>query len=77
MQAPAERTRYSLTNDEAARYLGLRPNTLEIWRHTSKKSGRTIGPPYTMIGSRVRYSQADLDAWVAAHVKDAVATANA
>ena len=38
-----------LSTEEAAEILGIRPNTLEVWR--SKKKG----PKYSKIGSRVLY----------------------
>ncbi|SHN66476.1 helix-turn-helix domain-containing protein [Desulfovibrio litoralis] len=46
-----------LSTDEAADYLGVRPNTLEVWR--SKKKG----PNYSKIGSRVLYDLEDLEAY--------------
>ena len=39
---------------QAAEILGLRPNTLEIWRH------RHVGPNYMKLGRRVLYDPADL-----------------
>lgn len=43
-----------LTNDETAALLGLKPNTLEIWRTQGK------GPVFRKIGRSVRYSEADV-----------------
>ena len=40
---------------QAAEYLGLRPNTLEIWRCRNK------GPKYMKLGRRVLYDVADLE----------------
>ena len=49
-----------LNTKEAAAYLGLRPNTLEIWRHHHK------GPRYSKMGTRVLYDPDDLEAFFAA-----------
>lgn len=46
-----------LNTEEAAVYLGIRPNTLEVWR-TKKK-----GPKYSKIGSRVLYDINDLESY--------------
>ena len=46
-----------LNTAEAAEYLGVRPNTLEVWRCKHK------GPRYSKIGSRVLYDMADLEAF--------------
>ena len=43
--------------DEAAEFLGVKPNTLEVWR-TKKK-----GPKYSKIGSRVLYDVNDLETY--------------
>lgn len=54
-------------NDEAAAFLRLKPNTLEVWR--SKKKG----PKYSKIGSRVLYDIEDLEEFFASrivHTKD-------
>src|SRR5262245_8162010 len=42
---------------KAAKLLNVAPKSLEAWR--SKGSG----PPFSRIGSRVRYSARDLDGW--------------
>lgn len=51
-----------LDNEAAASLLGVRPNTLEIWRHKSK------GPPFIKLGEApqapVRYLRAAVMAWV-------------
>lgn len=49
-----------LTQEQVAAKLGLKPNTLAVWR-THKK-----GPKYIRVGRNIRYSQADLDAWLKA-----------
>jgi len=53
-----------LSSPEAARYLGIKPQTLRKWRLLGK------GPKYVRIGdslrSRVAYRLSDLEAWVEA-----------
>ncbi len=44
-----------LNTVEAAIHLGIRPNTLEVWRCKHK------GPRYSKIGSRVLYDINDLE----------------
>ena len=48
----------------AAEYLGLAPNTLEVWR----SAGR-YDLPFVKVGRRVKYSKAALDAWIAARTR--------
>jgi predicted DNA-binding transcriptional regulator AlpA len=50
-----------LRTPAAAAYLGLKPNTLEIWRYQKR------GPKFYKIGRCVVYDQDDLEAYVAAH----------
>ncbi len=50
-----------LSNDAAAEYVGLAPQTLNRWR------GEGRGPRFMKLGSRVVYDQADLDEWLAAN----------
>ena len=47
-----------LTTTEAAEWLGLSPRTLERYRVTGE------GPKFRKIGRWVRYTVADLDAWL-------------
>jgi len=51
-----------LTNQQTADMLGVRPNTLEIWRLHGK------GPPFRKLGAgkqaAVRYAEVDLLAWL-------------
>ena len=49
-----------LTTPEAARYLRLCPSTLERWRYVG------AGPSYRKFGTRVVYSQQDLEAYAEA-----------
>jgi len=56
-----------LNTDEAAEFLGVKPNTLEVWR-TKKK-----GPKYSKIGSRVLYDINDLEEYFSSrsvHTRD-------
>ena len=46
-----------LNTEAAADYLGVKPNTLEVWRSHRK------GPKYSKIGSRVLYDLGDLEAY--------------
>lgn len=52
-----------LTQEEAAKFLGLSPATLQSWRSRKK------GPPYARFGRAVKYRLADLRAWAEAQVK--------
>jgi hypothetical protein len=51
-----------LTNDEAAALLGIKPNTLEIWRCKGK------GPRFIKLGrekqSPIRYRRTDVAEWI-------------
>ncbi len=49
-----------LTPDEAAAVLNVPAATLAQWRY------RGQGPRYSKVGTVVRYSRRDLDAWLAA-----------
>jgi hypothetical protein len=49
-----------LNTQEAAAYLGVRPNTLEVWRCKHR------GPKYAKLGSRIVYDPDDLDSFFAA-----------
>jgi excisionase family DNA binding protein len=48
-----------LTNEQAAAYLGLQPDTLCVWR-----SLKINNIPYIKIGRNVRYRPADLEAYL-------------
>ena len=52
-----------LTNDQTADLLGLRHNTLEIWRFQGK------GPVYRKVGRLVRYVESDVLAWLDAQTR--------
>jgi hypothetical protein len=44
-----------------AAHLGVKPGTLAKWRVAGG------GPPFLKIGSRIRYSRADLERWLDEH----------
>src|SRR5882672_2248970 len=48
-----------LTGDEAAGYLGLQPQTLNVWRST-----RRYAVHFIKVGRLVKYRRSDLDAWL-------------
>lgn len=48
-----------LTRPEAAEYLGVKTNTLEVWASTQR-----YGLSYIKVGRSVRYRMADLDAFI-------------
>ena len=52
-----------LTNDQTAELIGLKSNTLEIWRWQGK------GPVYRKIGRLVRYAESDVLAWLDAQTR--------
>ena len=47
-----------LNTKEAARYLSLRPNTLEIWRVQG------VGPTFLKLNRSVRYRRQDLEKFI-------------
>lgn len=49
-----------IDTDKSAEYLGIKPQTLALWRMTKRYQ-----IPYTKVGRCVRYRVADLDAWLA------------
>jgi excisionase family DNA binding protein len=50
-----------LTREEAAQYLGVKPQTLAAWHVTGKYS-----LPLVKVGRSVRYRSVDLEKWLAA-----------
>jgi len=52
-----------LTTEQAADFLTIKPNTLEIWRLKGK------GPTYVKFGRAVRYKKTDIDAWINSQVR--------
>ncbi len=60
-----------IDTEEAARLIGVKKNTVEIWRH------RGIGPKYVRIGrgrGRVGYLVDDIKEWVEQHRVDPAGT---
>lgn len=49
-----------MNTQEAADYLGVKKNTLEVWRCKHR------GPSYSRLGSRILYDECDLDEFFAA-----------
>lgn len=62
-------TYQKLNTEEAAAYLGIKRNTLEVWRCKHK------GPRYSKIGTRVLYDVNDLEAFFAARAVDTMESA--
>jgi excisionase family DNA binding protein len=48
-----------LTREQAAEYLGMKPQTLAVWATTHR-----YDLPMIRVGSRVRYRRSDLDKWL-------------
>ena len=60
-----------LTAEEAATYIGIREQTLAVWRSTKRYQ-----IPFTRVGRLIRYRPEHLDAWLASRtIGAAVATA--
>lgn len=51
------------TNPSAAAYIGVTPGTLNTWRSTGRS------PKFIKVGGLVRYSEDDLNAWLAARTR--------
>ena len=56
---PNQETTKLLTPHEAGEYLGVAPETLNVWRAT-----RRYKIPYVKVGRSVRYRLTDLEAFV-------------
>jgi excisionase family DNA binding protein len=56
-----------LTREQAAAYLGVRPQTLAVWA----SAGR-YNLPMVRVGRSVRYRVADLEKWLSARTVGAV-----
>ncbi len=54
----------ALNERQAARYLGVSPGTLRLWR----SEGRA--PRFFRAGKLVRYRRADLDSWIESRLSD-------
>jgi excisionase family DNA binding protein len=48
-----------LSREEAAEYLGVKPQTLAVWAITGRYQ-----LPMVRVGRRVKYRQGDLDSWL-------------
>ena len=53
-----------LSNEEAADYLGIKTNTLTIWRTTKR-----FEIPYIQIGRKIKYKKSDLDKFLNENIK--------
>lgn len=69
-----EKTRTSpipatLTERDAAYYLGVSPQFLRLSRHYGNRPGHAEGPPFVRLGGgrSIRYLRADLDEWLQSH----------
>ena len=50
-----------LTPSQAGEYLGIKPQTLAVWRSCGRHD-----LPFVKVGGRVKYRRSDLDDWLAA-----------
>jgi len=57
-----------LDNRAAAQYLGVKPETLDVWRCTKR-----YPLPFIKVGRLVRYRQSALDAFLASRTQGAAA----
>jgi excisionase family DNA binding protein len=48
------------TTEQAAQFLGVKPQTLSVWRVTGR-----YDLPFIRVGRNIRYRQVDLDRWLA------------
>lgn len=58
----------ALTESETARRLGVSVSGLRKWRRESR------GPKFIRLGRLIRYSQTELENWLAAHTVSSAAT---
>jgi len=58
-------TKKLMTTQEAAMYLGLNTKTLNNWRYAQKTNLK-----YIKLGGAIRYSQKDLDDFIAENTKE-------
>lgn len=56
-----------LSRYEAAHFLGIKPQTLAVW-----KSNKRYNLPCIKVGRSVRYRKEDLEAFIAANVRGGV-----
>jgi len=53
-----------LTENEAAKYIGMSKSFLNADRTNGHRKSRTKGPVFLKLGRSVRYRKADLDEWL-------------
>ena len=58
-----------MDTDQTAGYLRVSTSSLNQWRSNGN------GPPFMKVGTLVRYSRADLDAWLASRRRTSTADA--
>ena len=61
-----------LTEAQAAELLGVKAQTLSVWRCTGRWN-----LPYVKVGTAVRYRPSDLEAWITARTVSNTAQADA
>jgi len=49
-----------LTADQTATFLGVKPQTLSVWRLYKE------GPSFVRVGRLIRYRRSDVEAWLTA-----------
>ena len=59
-QVPLDLDYDRMTDEQAAKYLGVKRQTLALWRCTGR-----YGLRFTRVGRAIRYSKSDLDEWLA------------
>ena len=59
-----ERQLCTLTESEAARFIGMSRSYLRQSRMNGNRVGRTPAPPWLKINRSIRYRINDLDAWL-------------
>jgi excisionase family DNA binding protein len=57
----------ALNERQAAKYLGVSPGTLRLWRAENRS------PRFFRAGKLIRYRRADLDSWIEARLSAPVA----
>jgi predicted DNA-binding transcriptional regulator AlpA len=57
----------TLTERQAAQFLGIAFSTLRQARMQGPRPNRMPTPPYVRLGRRVLYLRADLERWLASH----------
>jgi predicted DNA-binding transcriptional regulator AlpA len=60
-------TKFTLTEKEAAEYIGMSRSFLRKDRMDGIRVNRTPGPQYLKMGRSVRYLKEDLDTWLIKH----------